>query len=328
MLRTQKSQAIATFLSACTLGLSLSAGAQPDADVLKSVLATETSCSNFVRFDDNNVYLGFGAYRNDFAYPRTKIPSPFTVTPIGAPADSFQLQSEDSAIDVTTNGPTLWLLTYSGLEEWNTEHKSLLNRYETYKTEQAPRYKEHPQAFARYQNKVIIAHGRLGVSFFDLDKKQVTHQMKLVQSQLPLESMATGVTVLGKFAYVLMDNFSIAAPGQPQGFRGLIVIDMDSEAVVAQMGGMDPGADAITGFNDRLIVSFMGQPLWSYQVSHGGNKITFTGAIKDFGSAGIPLGRASMDAKYYYTCLRQQDRTNVGHFIYAPGAIELSALLK
>ena len=63
-------------------------------------------------------------------------------------------------------------------------------------------------------------------------------------------------------------------------------------------------------------------------MSQGGNKITFTGAIQDFGPAGIPLGRASMDAKYYYTCLRQQDRANAGHFIYVPGVLELNALLK
>src|SRR6185312_7978327 len=104
------------------------------------------------------------------------------------------------------------------------------------------------------------------VSFFNLQTKRVTNQFRLVQKQLPLESMATGVAVQGKYAYVVMDNYSLVAQGKP-AFRGIVVIDMDSEKVVRELDGLDPFADGIVADANNVIVSFGGDIVWKYSMA-------------------------------------------------------------
>lgn len=62
---------------------------------------------------------------------------------------------------------------------------------------------------------MIIAHGRHGVSIYDLTKKRLVNQFRLLREQIPLESMAMDVTVQGHYAYIVMDNFSLVRQNIP-----------------------------------------------------------------------------------------------------------------
>ena len=52
-----------------------------------------------------------------------------------------------------------------------------------------------------------------GVSFFDLNTKQLTNRFSLDQDQRRLQSEATGVTVDGHTGYISMSNVSIVDMG-------------------------------------------------------------------------------------------------------------------
>jgi hypothetical protein len=299
----------------------------PDSELVKKALESQTNCQNFVRFDNDNLYLGFGIYRQAFEEPRQPIPATLKIVPLQNPAQAFTINTADAALDVVTDNGTLWLLTYSGLEEWDRASWQRRAIYPTYALSRPMAYQEHAQAFARYQNKLIIAHGRLGVSLFDLQSKREINQIRLAQEQAPLESMATGVTVQGKYAFVVMDNFSLVPYGKPP-FRGLIVIDMEQEKVVANMDGMDPGADAVLNDGQNLIVSFGGMPIWKYSLSRltAGVLPSADRHIWQFPIAGHPTGLPSLDAKYYYTCFLKApvNGSNGGYYTRGPVVLDRS----
>jgi hypothetical protein len=283
------------------------AHAAPDSELVKATLEASSTCENFVRFDDQNLYLGFGIYRHQWEEPRQPIPGHLTVVPLGRNDQQFILSTLDSALDATRRGDFLFVLTYSAIEEWNISSHIRVATYPTYAYAGGPmKYMEHAQAWARLGDKVVIAHGRLGVSFFDLRTRRLTNQFRLVTSQLPLESAATGVSVSGNTAYVVMDNFSLVQNGKP-AFRGLILIDVPGERVLSELDGLDPGADAVITDGNRAIVSFGGNPVWKYSLAN----LTGRGLpepdqrIWRFPRAGNPTGAPALDAKYYYTCFMQ-----------------------
>ena len=300
-----------------------------DPELVKKALESQNDCKNFVRFDSENLYLGFGFYRYQFEEPRQPIPATLKVVPLADPTKAFSVNTADAALDVVTDNGTLWLLTYSGLEEWDMSTWQRREIHPTYALGHVMAYEEHAQAFARYKNKLIIAHGRLGVSFFDLQTKRQTNQFRLVQDQLPLESMATAVTVQGKYAYVVMDNFSLVQYGK-QPFRGLIIVDMESEKVVSALDGMDPGADATLSDGQSLIVSFGGFPIWKYSLSKlSSAKLPSADRhIWQFPINGHPTGTPSADGKYYYTCFLKApvNGSNGGHYTRGPLVLDRSVV--
>jgi hypothetical protein len=226
------------------------------------------------------------------------------VAPISHPEKAFTLSTSDSAIDSIRDGNSLFILTYSGIEEWDLAKRKSLAKYPTYDYPGTMIYMQHPQAFARYGDTAIIAHGRLGVSFFNLKTRQLTNQYRLAQNQLPLESMATGVTVQGKYAYVVMNDYSQAPASQKPAFRGITVIDLDSQTVVSELDGMDSEADAVVSDAQSLIVSFGGEPIWKYGLADLASQTLPNpqNRIWRFPVDGAPTGRPAMDEKYYYTC--------------------------
>jgi hypothetical protein len=283
--------------------LSLQAFGKPDPEVVKRALESTPTCSNFVRYDDDNIYLGFGYYRRWLEEPRNPIPATLRIVPLLSPEKVVTLTTADAAIDSVRFGNSLFILTYSGIEEWDLSANSRQALYATYAFPGVMAYMEHAQAFARYGDKVIIAHGRLGISIFSLKTKRLVNQFRILQSQLPLESMATGVTVEGKYAYVIMDNFSLVENGEP-AFRGIVVIDLEKEAVVTEMKGLDPGADSVASDGNKLIVSYGGNPIWKYSLSnlHGYTLPPPENTVRPFPVDGHPIGSAAMDEKYYYSC--------------------------
>jgi hypothetical protein len=312
---------IITLLSTllCTLGVSTSVWAGPGSEMIKTTLEQQTGCENFVRYDDAHLFLGFGAYR------QKPTPGKVHVASLGS-ADGFDLETHDSAIDLVSDGQNAYILTNSALEKWDLTNKSRVAEYSTYTHSSSMAYEENPQGMARYQDQLIIAHGRLGVSFFDLKTERITNQFRLVQNQLPLESMATGVTVQGDYAYVVMDNFSLVPDGHKQAFRGIIVIDMRNDSVVAQMDGMDPGADAITSYGTTLVTSFTGMPLWKYALDGVGGMPKLAKQISLFPIDGHPTGRAAMDDVYYYTCFSKAPEGQGGFYHRAPVALSRKQL--
>lgn len=277
--------------------------AAPQSELMKTILEKQTDCGRFVRADDSAFYLGFGVYRRAFEEPRQPIAGALRVVSLTG-AEDFTLITNDAAIDVVTEQNHAFVLTFSSIEEWDLAARTKVATYQTYAYPRVMEYQQHAQAFARYQDKVIIAHGRLGLSFFNLKTKRQTNQFRILQAQLPLESMATGVSVQGRYAYVVVDNFSLVRPPAKAPFRGVVVVDMETESVVAELDGMDPFVTSVTTDANVLIASFDGQPIWKYSLSSlkGKNIPEPLIRIWKFPVPGHPTGSAMMDDKYYYTC--------------------------
>jgi hypothetical protein len=314
--------AIATFT------LSQGSFASNTSETLKAILEAQPNCQNFVRYDEKNIYLGFGFYRNGVEEPRKPMPGYVRIAPLNGQAP-FVIHTDDAAIDLVADQDTLFVLTYTAIEEWSLSQKKRLAEYETYAIAKPLAYMQHAQAMARVGDRLVIAHGRLGVSIFNIKSRHLENQFTLLDSQRPMESIATGVTVQGDQAYILMDSFTLNNPDEPAAFRGLIKLDIKSQSVVLQLDGLDPGADSISSDAHRLIVSFGGQPVWKYSLSNmNTNKLPEPDIrIWNFSIKGNPTGAAALDEKYYYTCfsLPGTPATN-GYHKLVPKALNRKAL--
>lgn len=109
----------------------LRAQAAPSPELVKSTLEQVPTCGNFVRFDDQNLYLGFGYYSNGPEKPRVSKPAQVLVAPLGK-AQRFALNTQDSAIDLITENNRAWILTYTGLELWDVNTRRALATYPTH----------------------------------------------------------------------------------------------------------------------------------------------------------------------------------------------------
>jgi hypothetical protein len=279
------------------------AQAQPESDRIKSLLESQPSCGNFIRSDEQNIYLGYGWYKNGIEEPRLPIPARITVVPQNG-SENFDLQTNDAAIDLVTVGTSAFVLTYSSIEEWDLTSRQRIGEYQTYAFSGPMKYKQHAQAMARFGDKLYIAHGRLGISIFNVKTKRLVKQFRILDSQLPLESMATGITIQGNFAYIVVDNFTLVPSNQKPPFRGMIVMDLRSDSIVKQLDGMDPGVTSIASDSKSLIVSFGGNPIWKYDLKDISGVMMPEPVIRiwKFPMDGHPVGSGFMDDKYYYSC--------------------------
>lgn len=234
------------------LGTAGASVAAPSPDLLKRLIEAHQDARDFVRVDEANVYLGMGAR------------SGCTVVPLDE-SGAFELSTQSPAIDAVAAGNTLYILTHHALEQWDLVTRARVALHATYPGNViGPR--RGPTGMARWGSRLILSHGRLGVTFFDTIAGTVTKAIKLVAGQGAKESMATAVAVAGDRAYVLMDSYTL----NPGTFRGLVVIDMPGESVSQELDGMDPGATAIMSHGSHLVVSFAGMPVWVYARSHLG----------------------------------------------------------
>ncbi len=302
---------IATLILSSLLGQQ--ALAAPNSEQVKAVLEAQPYCQNFVRLDQNNAYLGFGPYLLGLPNSnRQPIPSFFRVAPLDGSAP-YELRTDDSVIDIVTIGTAAFVLTHSSIEQWDLAERVRVSAYPTYVTGRTLEFKQHAEAMARYKDKLVIAHGRLGISFFDLHTKKITNQFRLVQRQSPLESQAVGITIQGNRAYVAMDNFTLAPKDEPnRTFRGIVVINLDTQTVISELGGMDPGVDSILSDSQNVIVSFKGQPVWKYGIESlkGSVLPEPEQRVWRFPIKGHPTGSPVMDDKYYYTCYSHHEELN------------------
>lgn len=300
--------------------------AAPDSELLKKVLEAQPRCQSFIRFDEKNIYLGFGAYLSGIMNgPRDPVPGALRVVPLdGSP--TYDIALKDSPVDLVSIGSKIYVLTYTALLEIDISSRQILAEYRPYIYSGSLEYKEHAEGMARYKNKLIIAHGRLGVSVFDTEKKTIRSQTLLNRSQLPLESMAVAVTVEGDKAYIVMDSFSLVPQGTKPPFQGIVLFNLETEKVISELNGMAPGADAVASDGSKLIVSFMGQPLWKYSLA------SFKGSVMpavehpvwSFGVKGHPTGSPAMDSKYYYTCFSKPPLTQGVGALYTRTPVALN----
>lgn len=306
------------------------AHASPRSEKIKDAVEYLSACGNFIRYDSENVYTGFGPYWTSNEKPRQPKPALMRFVPIDHITE-YQIETQDSVVDVFKNGASTYVLTYSGIEEWDLSQFRRISTYNTNLLSRPFQDEEHPKAFAQYKNKLVIAHGRLGISFFDMNTKKITRAFPVVLSHRPLESVVNGITVSGKYAFAALDSYSLVSDREKPAFRGIVVIDLETEAVVAELDGMDPGADSIVSDEKVAIVSFYGQPLWKYSVSGLAAASTLPSPLKRFWKfpvEGRQTGKASMDDKYYYTCFSRMPKEGEGsYFIKVPMVLDRKVLM-
>jgi hypothetical protein len=271
-------------------------------------------CGNFLRADETAVFTGFGPYWTGSLHNRTPRPSVLKWIKLDNLQED-QVATDDSVVDLVSHQGSTYVLTYSRLEQWDLASGQRQGLFHTHSTDGRFGDEEHAKAMALYQDKLIIAHGRLGISFFNLKSKQVTKTLKLI-SQGSLESMAQGVTVSGKYAFVVLDSYTLVPPTQKGAFRGIVVIDMETEQIAREIGDLPPGLDSIASDENSLVLSFYGKPLWKYAISDvlGAKKIQPKARVFKFSLDGSPKGKAFMDSKYYYSCFSQAPAAGQGSY--------------
>lgn len=296
------------------------ASSSPRSEQIKAAVDNFSACGNFMRFDEENVYTSQGMNQSGVRF-----------TPLSK-AGEFQIETLAPPLDVVKVGSSTFILTTKGLEEWNLLKFERLAAYKTNILSRPYEKDENAKAVAVYKNKLVLAHGRLGISFFDVASKQVTRTIPAIVSQRPLESSVTGVTVSGQYAFAVVDNYSVVGQNEKPAFRGIIVIDLETEKVISELDGMDPGADSISTDGKVALVSFYGQPIWKYSISSLLKSSTKVPEplrrVFQFPEIGHPVGHASLDDKYYYTCFSRVPKPGEGSlFIREPRTLDRRVLM-
>ena len=230
--------------------------ASPDAT--RAAVEAQSRCDTFLRTDSDSIYIGLNA-------------GGVSVVSIAHPEQARVFATGALPLDAVHIGSSLWILTTGDLQEWNFETGTFLNTFKTYDSDFQPRGETWPTAFALYKNTLVISHGAWGFSIFNVDSKTLTHSERLATAQLPLISKTTGVSITGDRAYFAMDSVSLTGENEKPPFRGLIIYNLASMKIEAQMNGLDPGSDAMTAADGKLYVSFAGVPIWKYDATslHG-----------------------------------------------------------
>nr|BDT29277.1 hypothetical protein BHI3_27430 [Bacteriovorax sp. HI3] len=282
---------------------------------MKEAMEQLSSCGNFIRYDNNSIYTGFGNYWT--GSEAIRLPKPSLVRFVSLQSlTEYQVETLDSAVDLLTYNQSTYILTYSGLEEWDLGSYQRVGLYKT-NIQGTPALKDqHSTSFARYKDTLIITNGISGVTFFDLKTKKITRGYGLIQSQYPLQSNAMGVTVSGKYAYVVLDSYTLVGPHDKRPFSGIVVIDMETQNVIRELGGMDPGVDSVSSDEKSLLVSFYGQPIWKYSLKAlESNKLPApTKRVWRFPTEGNPTGKAAIDEANYYTCFSRLPNPGEGPY--------------
>ena len=267
---------------------------------IKAAVESLPACQKYIRFDDRYVYTGFGSSSNP-GYEDSIL-----LVYDHQSRARHQLAIKDSSIDAARVDDSLFVLTPRSLEEWDLKTFRRTEIHRTYKQGFEFDYKQSATGMVAYKKYLFISHGRLGLSVFDTESRALIFHTRLAAKQAGKESMATAIVASGERAYIAMDNFTLSPPNEKSALRGIIVFNMETFKVEAELDGMDPGADALATDGQRLIVSFSGQPIWKYDLNalrSGLEKMPNPlGRIWKYPNHGHPTGSAAMDEENYYTC--------------------------
>ncbi|RYZ77669.1 MAG: hypothetical protein EOP06_30225 [Proteobacteria bacterium] len=142
--------------------------------------------------------------------------------------------------------------------------------------------------------------------------------------------MANGVSISGKYAYVVLDSYTLVDKKEKPPLRGIAVIDMETESVIALHDGMDPGAESVVAYGDKVIVSFYGLPVWKYSATalHANVLPQPLRRLWKFPMEGRAVGAAAVDDTYYYTCFSRLPLPGEGsNFVKIPVALDRKSLM-
>lgn len=259
-------------------------------------------CSNAVFMEGENLYIGFGNYLNHVGGVREPVPSHFDIIHVTKPDQRVSLATQDGVVGFQVVGTSLYVLTYSALEEWDLATFKRVATYPTYKIERDMKYKEHATGLVYFDGKLFLSHGRLGISVFDVASKSLVKQERLVPGQWPLESQAVDITRVGTKALIAMDNFSLVREGAPP-FRGFVVYDLPTMSVDREVPGLDPGATSIVSDGRRAVIGFDG-PIWKFDVATilSSAKAAPMQLVWKYPLQGHPIGKPFMTSRYLFTC--------------------------
>jgi hypothetical protein len=292
-------------------------------DQIKLATNHFSACGNFIRADQNSVYTGFGPYWTGSLHNRKPMPGQLRWIQLQPRTDAGEnkvvehyVDTLDSAIDFISYDGHGYVLTYSGIEDWDLMNNKRMAVLPTQSGDVKFGDEQHPRSFAQYKDKLIIAHGRLGVSFLNLTSGTITNTLRLISSQAPLESMAQSVTVSGRYAFVDLDSYSLVGANEPTAFRGIVVIDIETEKVIREIGDLPPGLDSISSDQKVLILSFYGNPLWKYSIPAvlNAKKPQPVNRVFKFPVLGHPTGKALLDDVYYHSCFSKMPEAGEGPY--------------
>lgn len=304
------------------------ASADVESSTLRAALEAQPSCQNFVRHDNAFLYLGFGPYLRGTESPREPIPGKVEVASLADPTDRRTLETLDGAIDALTFGNRLFVLTYSALEEWNRNDWKRVAVYETYMTSNPKKYREHATGMVLLGDVIVISHGRLGVSLFDVNKSRLRDQKRVLTAQLPLESQVTGIarveTARGQRALLLVDSFSLVPDGRPRPFTGLVVFDVKASRVEREIKGLRPGVEALRVSGDKLVIGVVGS-LWRYELSslNGSTLPEDPNPLRTWPDGGYPFSRFELKDNVLFTCYSQPPTERGRRYRQVPRVLDL-----
>jgi hypothetical protein len=282
--------------------LLVTAVAQATPDARRALVESEPHCSNFVRYDQDFIFLGFGPYRGGFELPRKPTWGRLVVK--GAELRR-ELTARDAVVDVVRRGDDLWILTSSGLEKWDLATGTRRGTFDSHPNPTRAGLHEHATGLVPAGDALYVSHGRLGVVRFDLRRERFDRWLPLNDLQAPLESMATGIARSEDRLFVVMDNFSLSNPGEKVAFRGIVTVDPKRFQIVKRQEILDPGATSITVNGDALVVGFYGI-LWKYSIDTLAREAMPEPETRFWRFPdGAPVGRPAMDERYFYTCFSE-----------------------
>lgn len=274
---------------------------------VQKLLEAQTRCSSFVHLNEQYVFMGS---------------SPTQLRLISRNDGSvINFNVGGFLIDAVIENTNLYALTSSGLEIWDLQTQTRQAQFATQQLGRRMENGERPTGFVISKGRAFVTHGRLGVMVVDLKTQKVVSQILLAQNQSPKESMATAVLAINETAYILMDNFTLSH--DTPAFRGLIALNLDSHQVTAEMGELDPGADALATDGKKLFISYGGIPIWKLSMVGLGSSSQLPRVERRLGQLagleGHPTGIPSVDETNYYTCF---STTINGRYLVVPKTID------
>tara|TARA_B100001248_G_scaffold262685_1_gene260903 strand:- start:8040 stop:9008 length:969 start_codon:yes stop_codon:yes gene_type:complete len=224
----------------------------------ETFLSTQGNCNALIDIQEKHLLVAY----NKTSYPEKQYRGFYEITNLENQSQiTFTSENHAPVLDLQIYQDSLFVLTRNGLIERSLKDYQVKGIYKTHPKIYFER-KEHPTAMQLVGDKIYIAHGRLGMSVFDIATRSVNHIEIFTELKEGELSMATDLVYDGKQLFVLLDNYHIKeAPKDIPVFRGIVVYSPVDREVSKVVRLRDPGA---TGINlvgeDYLLISFHGFP--------------------------------------------------------------------
>jgi hypothetical protein len=230
---------------------------------------------------------------------------------IDAQGDVSNIDLGVSAQDAVMVDDQIIALVQANLVVIDRQNHQVVGRYDTQLLKPASSLlpQEMPRSITRVGQRILIAHGTLGVNIFDLGSLHIGSSIDINRGQ-KIKGMAQDLMVQDDDILVLVDNYQMNPLKPSQEFRGILKLDLNANAIVEKFGGLDPGATAAALLADTMLVSFSGMPIWKLQLpfSIASPLSTVAHPVTDFGIDGHSVGHLSIDNQFVWTCHRPSNK--------------------